>query len=33
MTCREWEAGIAMQHCYEEEEQEEDIAVRRIWIV
>jgi hypothetical protein len=31
MTCREWRAGIAMQHCNEEEE--EDIAVRRISIV
>lgn len=31
MTCREWKAGIAMQHCNEEEE--EDIAVRTIWLV
>jgi hypothetical protein len=33
MTCREWKAGIAMQHCNEEQEQEQDIAVRRIWIL
>jgi hypothetical protein len=33
MTFREWKAGIAMQHCNEEEEEEKDIAVRRIWIV